>query len=352
AGGPPDAAWRIVLAQLDSHIGLLLKARKDLAGALAADRSAEALLTAASAKGDASLDDSLAGAKEAIALVLFAQGDAAGATAARTEAIPLRKAVAARAPSDPNLRALAADELGACIAKAAAGGSVCRDAVSDSRLAAAHAPDDANAQFALHVCLNALGAAEAQAGDSAGAEATLRESLALATAWAATAPSDTRWRFGVAIAAERLGVSQFAAKAYDDALASFVVARDAAAALVGVDKTNSAWAASLARVVGEIGLVANTELLAKNYAGALVALDKATPVAPDQNWLDLIRAACLMFQGRPDEARALYLKHRGETTYGGKSWEQATTEGFALLRANGQTNPLMDQIQALFAAPK
>ena len=93
-------------------------------------------------------------------------------------------------------------------------------------------------------------------------------------------------------------------------------------------------------------------LLARDFQGALAALDKATPVAPDQNWFDLIRAACLMFQGRPDEARAIYEKHRGETTYAGKSWEQATKDGFALLRANGLDNPLMAEIEAEMAAGK
>ncbi|MGO9768899.1 MAG: hypothetical protein ACLPSW_04960 [Roseiarcus sp.] len=352
AGDPPDAAWRILLAGLDTHIGILLKAGADLADALAADRSAETLLSAAAAaKSAPSLEDSLAAAKEAIALVLYAQGDAAGSAAESAQAIPLRKALVQQAPSDANLRALAADELSVCIATPTGGGSVCQDAANDSRQAASHAPDDANAQYALHVSLNALGAAQARAGDGAGAEATLRESLALASAWVAKAPTDARWRFGVEIAAERLGLVQSAAKAYDDALVSFVAARDAAAALVALAKTNAAWTASLARVVGEIGGVAYAELLAKNYASAQAALDKATPASPDQNWLDLIRAACLMFQGQADAARALFLKHSGETTLG-KSWQQATTDFFAQLRANGQSDPLMDQIQAAFAAPK
>jgi hypothetical protein len=58
-----------------------------------------------------------------------------------------------------------------------------------------------------------------------------------------------------------------------------------------------------------------------------------------------------MFQGQADAARALFLKHSGENTLG-KSWQQATTDFFAKLRANGQSDPLMDQIQAAFAAPK
>jgi hypothetical protein len=58
-----------------------------------------------------------------------------------------------------------------------------------------------------------------------------------------------------------------------------------------------------------------------------------------------------MFLGRADEARALYEKHRGEKTYGGKAWETAMREGFANLRAKGLTNPLMDEVEASFAAP-
>ena len=92
-------------------------------------------------------------------------------------------------------------------------------------------------------------------------------------------------------------------------------------------------------------------LMAHDFSGALAALDQATPAAPEQNWLDLVRAACLMFLGRADEARALYDKHRGEKTYGGKTWEAAARETFVNLRAKGLTNPLMDEIAASFAAP-
>jgi hypothetical protein len=58
-----------------------------------------------------------------------------------------------------------------------------------------------------------------------------------------------------------------------------------------------------------------------------------------------------MLKGDADAARALYLKHRGERTLG-ESWEQATLDSFALLRANGQSDPLMDEIAKAFAAPR
>jgi len=57
-----------------------------------------------------------------------------------------------------------------------------------------------------------------------------------------------------------------------------------------------------------------------------------------------------MFLDRGDEARAVYDKHRGEKTYGGKTWEAATRESIANLRAKGFANPLMDEIAASLPA--
>ena len=80
----------------------------------------------------------------------------------------------------------------------------------------------------------------------------------------------------------------------------------------------------------------------------MAALDLAVPVAPSQNWLDLVRAGALMFLDREDDARALYLKHRGELSFGGKTWEALTLEGFKMARAKGRRKPLMDEIEKLF----
>jgi hypothetical protein len=50
-----------------------------------------------------------------------------------------------------------------------------------------------------------------------------------------------------------------------------------------------------------------------------------------------------------DEARAIYLHHRGaQKVSGEKSWETATLEDFANMRKAGLTHPLMDEIEALF----
>jgi len=58
-----------------------------------------------------------------------------------------------------------------------------------------------------------------------------------------------------------------------------------------------------------------------------------------------------MFLGRVEEARALYLAHRGAKNVAGeKAWETAVTEDFAELRAAKLMHPLMDEIEQLFAA--
>jgi hypothetical protein len=58
-----------------------------------------------------------------------------------------------------------------------------------------------------------------------------------------------------------------------------------------------------------------------------------------------------MFLGRVDEARALYLRYRGEkNVQDGKPWETVVLEDFAELRKAGHTRPLMDEIKERFAA--
>jgi hypothetical protein len=62
------------------------------------------------------------------------------------------------------------------------------------------------------------------------------------------------------------------------------------------------------------------------------------------------RAHALMFLGRVDEARALYLANRGKKTIGDKLWENVVREDFADLRKAGLSHPLMSEVAAAFAA--
>jgi hypothetical protein len=60
------------------------------------------------------------------------------------------------------------------------------------------------------------------------------------------------------------------------------------------------------------------------------------------------RAHALMFLGRAEEARALYLKFRGARA-GDESWDAMILRHFARLRQSGLTKPLMDEIEKQLA---
>src|SRR5262249_38282565 len=101
----------------------------------------------------------------------------------------------------------------------------------------------------------------------------------------------------------------------------------------------------------EIGSLAYRFLLVRNFARALEAADQALALAPDAVWIDSNRAHALMMLGRLDEARAIYLRHRGEQkVQEDKSWETIVLEDFSDLRNAGVRPPLMDEIEKAFSA--
>jgi hypothetical protein len=122
--------------------------------------------------------------------------------------------------------------------------------------------------------------------------------------------------------------------------------------VAAIDRSNTKWQQELLTAIGKIGGVAYKFVLDRKYAIALECADQALSLAPDQTWLQGNRAYALMFLGRGDEARAIYLHYRGEQrVVGDKSWEAAVLEDFAELRQAKLTHPLMDEIQTLFASP-
>jgi predicted Zn-dependent protease len=100
-------------------------------------------------------------------------------------------------------------------------------------------------------------------------------------------------------------------------------------------------------------------VLARDFAKALEAADQAISLAPEQIWLYSSRAHALMFLDRQQEARALYLRYRGEknvhgekNAQAGKSWETVILGDFAEVRKAGLTRPLMSEIEKTFSAPE
>jgi len=97
--------------------------------------------------------------------------------------------------------------------------------------------------------------------------------------------------------------------------------------------------------------VARRLVLGQKFASALEAADEAIAVGPDEIRLYANRAHALMFLGRTDEARELYLKYRGEKALDEKSWDAVILEDFAEMRKIGLTNSLMEENREAFAAP-
>ena len=146
-----------------------------------------------------------------------------------------------------------------------------------------------------------------------------------------------------------LGDARLAQADYADALAAYVVARDAAASTLAADANDVEAAGRLKTSVGQDRPARQRHALrARFFRRASHARPGDARCAGAELARPCARRA-LMFLGRGDEARALYDKHRGETTYGGKTWEAATREDFANLRAKGLTSPLMDEVAASFA---
>ena len=103
-------------------------------------------------------------------------------------------------------------------------------------------------------------------------------------------------------------------------------------------------------MIGRIGFLSFDFLLAGDFAKAIAVADEVIALAPEEQWLYTKRAHALMFVGRIEEARALYLKYRGTKNVHGRSWETVILEDFVELRKAGLVHTLMDEIEKLFTA--
>jgi hypothetical protein len=120
---------------------------------------------------------------------------------------------------------------------------------------------------------------------------------------------------------------------------------------VKLDESSKDAKDDLVEAAGRMGNLAFDLLPAKKFEKSLDASDRAIAAEPGLVWLYTNRAHALMFLGRVDEARLLYLAHRGEKTGDDKIWEDDIREDFATLRKAGLTKPLMDEIEKAFGAP-
>jgi tetratricopeptide (TPR) repeat protein len=226
-----------------------------------------------------------------------------------------------------------------------------RDSLAiQERLAAAHR-GNAQWQRDLSISYEKVGNVLLQQGQLSEALKSYRDSLAIRERLAAAEPSNTQWQRELAFSynkvgdvLRRQGQLEETLKAYRDGLT--IMERLAAA-----DPSNTQWQKDLQIAIVKIGSLAYNFVLDRNFAIALECADQVISLTPGQIWLYSNRAHALMFLGRGDEAKAIYVRYRGEQRVAAdKSWGTIILGDFAELRQAKLTHPLMDEIEALFAS--
>jgi TPR repeat protein len=91
-------------------------------------------------------------------------------------------------------------------------------------------------------------------------------------------------------------------------------------------------------------------LFAKEFTKALTVADRAHALFPNNLSIETNRAHALMFMEHDEEAKALYLAHKGMVrSVSGKLWEQIIAEDFAKLRDAGLSHPMMADVEKEFS---
>ncbi len=85
-------------------------------------------------------------------------------------------------------------------------------------------------------------------------------------------------------------------------------------------------------------------LFAREFSKSLDASERAIKLSPNDLVPVTNQAHALMLLGRTDEAKAIYLAHKGEPLQG-KTWEKVISEDFGKLHQAGITHPMMAEIE-------
>jgi PQQ-dependent catabolism-associated CXXCW motif protein len=137
---------------------------------------------------------------------------------------------------------------------------------------------------------------------------------------------------------------------FPESIAAYRDAAKVAKAVLQKHSTDAQLQDNLRISTENIGALAYGLVLAKDYDGALEAVDFAISLSPDTVWMQMNRAHALMFLDKVNEAREIYLQFRGRKIQGDRLWEDDLKNDFAELRKQGLTHPLMDEIEKTFHA--
>jgi tetratricopeptide (TPR) repeat protein len=220
-----------------------------------------------------------------------------------------------------------------------------REAASSAERLLAHDRSNNDWQNDLSVFYGKVGDALEEQGKLDEALKAYRDSLAIMEQVAGTDRSNTMWQGNLSSSYWKIGYTLEAQGKLDEALKGY---RDSIAILkpvVARDRSNIQWQHDLEIMIESMGGLAYKFVLARSFSQALNVAEEAIALAPEKIWLYTNRAHALMFLGRTDQARTLYLKYRSQQKVeGDKSWKAVILEEFAELQKAGLRHPLMVEI--------
>ena len=226
-----------------------------------------------------------------------------------------------------------------------------RDSLAIAERLAKADPGNAGWQHDLAASYNKVGNVLVAQGNLAEALQAYRDSVVIIERLAKADPGNAGWQHDLSVAYNGVGDVLVAQGNLAEALQAYRDSVVIIERLAKADRSNAKWQDDLQYGIDRIGSLAYRFVLAHDFARGLEAADQAISLAPDKIWLYSNRAHALMFLGRVDEARSIYLKYRGEKNLqSGKSWETVVLEDFAELGKAGLAHPLMSEVEARFAA--
>jgi tetratricopeptide (TPR) repeat protein len=226
-----------------------------------------------------------------------------------------------------------------------------REGVAVGERLAKVAAIDADWQRDLLVTYNKIGDMLVAQGNPDEALKCFRDGVAVGERLANADPSNWGWQRDLSVSYNKIGEIMVAQGKLDEALNAYRGALVITQRLAAADRSDIERQRGLQFSIRRIGSLTYGLVLAHDFGKALEAADEVISASPGTILLHLYRARALMFLGRVEEARTLYLRYRREpNVQNGKSWETLALEDFAELRKAGLAHPLMDEIEKRFRA--
>jgi tetratricopeptide (TPR) repeat protein len=232
-------------------------------------------------------------------------------------------------------------------------------AVQASRVAADW--NDKEAQHALSVSHFDIGEALRAQGYLDDALEAHTESLEMRERLVAADPGNAQWQRDLSVSYEIVGSLLERQGKLSIALIHYRSSRTVASRLAKLIVTPAApgqtipaqesavGPCDLSPLFEKIGGLAFKFILDRDFKFALQCTDDAIAHFSDRLWLQAHRAHALIFLGRDDEARKIYLRYRGASqVLDEKSWDTFVLDDFARMQQTGLSHPLMQEIEGLF----